>query len=89
MTSGKPQGETPVVHFYTRRGCPFSLVLSAKLRRRGVPLEVHDIWADDDAAAFVRSVAHGNETVPTVMVGDTVLVAPSARRVLREWRAVS
>jgi mycoredoxin len=41
-----------------------------------------NIWADEDAAAFVRSVARGNETVPTVMVGDVSLVNPSTRQVL-------
>ena len=27
-----------------------------------------DIWADDDAAAYVRMVNDGNETVPTVVI---------------------
>ncbi len=80
-------GEPDVVEFYTRTGCPFSLALSWKLRRRRVPVRFHDIWADPEAAAFVRSVAGGNETVPTVVVGDVVLVAPSARRVVSAWKA--
>jgi len=70
------------VEFYTRRGCPISAGLSRQLQRRGVPLRFHDIWADEDDAAFVRSVARGNETVPTVRIGDAVLVAPSTRAVL-------
>lgn len=74
--------EPPAIRFYTRPGCPFSAVLSRQLRRRGLPLEFHDIWLDRDAAAFVRSVAGGNETVPTVVVGDAALVNPSVRRVL-------
>lgn len=41
-----------------------------------------DIWSDSEAAAFVRGQAHGNETVPTVDIGGTVLVNPSARRVV-------
>jgi hypothetical protein len=40
-----------------------------------------DIWKNPEAAAFVRSVANGNETVPTVVVGDIRMVNPSARRV--------
>ncbi|TXS56726.1 NrdH-redoxin [Streptomyces sp. t39] len=36
-----------------------------------------NIWRDEDAAAYVRSVADGNETVPTVRVGSTALVDPS------------
>jgi mycoredoxin len=80
-------GRPTAVDFYTRTGCPFSLALSWKLRRRRVPVRFHDIWADPEAAAFVRSVAGGNETVPTVVVGDVVLVAPSARRVVSAWKA--
>jgi mycoredoxin len=30
-----------------------------------------NIWEDPQAAARVRSVANGNETVPTVFVGPT------------------
>lgn len=47
-----------------------------------MPTEDHDIWADEDAAAFVRAHARGNETVPTVDVAGTVLVNPSAGEVL-------
>ena len=36
-----------------------------------------NIWEDADAASFVRSVARGNETVPTVTIGDIALVNPS------------
>lgn len=35
-----------------------------------------DIWADPDAAGFVRSVNSGNETVPTVIAGETVRTNP-------------
>jgi hypothetical protein len=41
-----------------------------------------DIWADEDAAAFVRRHAGGNETVPTVDVAGTVLVNPTARKAM-------
>ena len=77
-----PDREPRALEFYTRPGCPFSAALLRQLRRRGLPLEVHDIWADRDAAAFVRSVARGNETVPTVVVGDAAFVNPSTRQVL-------
>jgi hypothetical protein len=40
------------------------------------------IWDDPQAAAFVRSVADGNETVPTVVVGGATMVNPPVRRVL-------
>ena len=47
-----------------------------------VPMEMHNIWEDPAAAAFVRSVANGNETVPTVMVGDTSMVNPTPAQVM-------
>jgi hypothetical protein len=84
MTNPRDAPETTVsaVQFFTRPGCGVSMLLSARLRRLDVPVEYHDIWADGDSAAFVRSVARGNETVPTVVIGPAVLVAPSRRQVL-------
>ena len=69
------------VTVYWRPGCPFCLSLRAGLRRSRTPYRAVNIWSDPEAAAFVRSVANGNETVPTVTVGDTFLVNPSAGQV--------
>jgi hypothetical protein len=52
------------------------------LRRAGLPTDDIDIWSEPSAATFVRDHAGGNETVPTVDVAGTVLVNPSARRVV-------
>ena len=43
----------------------------------------HNIWDDPDAAAYVRSVASGNETVPTVTVGERSMVNPSPRELAK------
>jgi len=69
------------VTVYWRPGCPFCAMLRAGLRRHDVEFTEVNIWDDPDAAAFVRSVARGNETVPTVTVGTVSLVNPSAREV--------
>lgn len=66
---------------YWRPGCPFCAMLRAGLRLKRVPFREVNIWADPEAAAFVRSVARGNETVPTVTVGAVSLVNPSASEV--------
>jgi hypothetical protein len=58
------------------------------LAEAGVPARWHDIWSDPEAAAYVRSVANGHETVPTVRVGDRVLVAPRPQAVVEELQAV-
>jgi glutaredoxin-like protein len=80
MTSVDLEGE---VVFYWRPGCGFCSMLRQRLHAAGVRLDERDIWADDEAAAFVRSVARGNETVPTVVVGGHALVNPPAERVLQ------
>jgi mycoredoxin len=79
--SDTPAG-SPVT-LYTRPGCGFSASLERGLQRWGLAFEVVDIWEDPDAAAFVRSVADGAETVPTVVVDDLALINPTARDVLR------
>lgn len=77
---------TDAVEFYWRPGCPFCMALRGPLRRSGLPLREVDIWKDPAAAARVRSVADGNETVPTVFVGSHAMVNPSMRQVLAAVR---
>ena len=61
---------------YWRPGCPFCSGLFRQLDKLGVEYTRTNIWDDSSAAAFVRSVANGNETVPTVSVGGKSLVNP-------------
>lgn len=53
---------------YFRDGCPFCARLRMALRRHRDRVTWVDIWADDDARAYVASVNDGNETVPTVVI---------------------
>lgn len=69
------------IHVYWRPGCPFCMSLDRSLGDIEIPIERHNIWEDPEAASFVRSVANGNETVPTVRIGDEALVNPSAKQV--------
>ncbi len=68
---------------YWRPGCPFCMSLKMGMKLHHTPHREVNIWEDPDAAAFVRSVANGNETVPTVTIGDVSLVNPSAKTVHR------
>lgn len=77
-----PDADGPIVRFYTRPGCGFSFSLRRQLTAIGLPVTEIDIWEDPGAAAFVRSVARGYETVPTVAVGETALVNPSPNEVV-------
>jgi len=75
---GGPDG----VVFFWRPGCGFCASLRHHLRREGLPLLEVDIWQDDRAAAAVRKITGGNETVPTVVVGPVQMVNPSPQQVL-------
>jgi mycoredoxin len=79
----RPRERPAEVVVYTRPGCGFSASLIRGLERRGLTFDQRDIWQDEEAAAFVRSVADGAETVPTVRVGEFALVNPDVRDVLR------
>ena len=69
------------VTVYSRPGCPFCAMLRRGLHRRGVVFTEVNIWENPDAAAAVRAVADGNETVPTVHIAGQWLVNPPATRV--------
>ena len=71
-----------------RPGCPFCGSLRRGLRRAGVATLEHDIWSSGEAAARVRAATGGDETVPTVFVGDRALVNPSVRQGVAPIRAV-
>ena len=55
-----PLPDEPIV-VHLRPGCGFCSGLVRGLERHGVEFARVDIWQDEDAAAFVRSVADGNE----------------------------
>jgi len=70
------------VEYYWRPGCPFCMGLERNLDKAGIPLNKHNIWDDPAHAATVRSIADGNETVPTVVIGDVSMVNPPADQVI-------
>jgi mycoredoxin len=78
--------QPPTVEFYWRPGCYFCTSLERSLTEQGFELDKRNIWEDPSHAAFVRSVADGNETVPTVVVGDVSMVNPSPAQVARAVR---
>ena len=51
--------------------------LGPSLKRTGIPMTRHNIHDNADDAALVRSVADGNETVPTIFVGSVAMVNPT------------
>ncbi|MDJ0960426.1 MAG: glutaredoxin domain-containing protein [Acidimicrobiia bacterium] len=75
-----PHPQPPITVFW-RPGCMFCSALLHRLEATDLIYRTVNIWEDDAARAFVRSVANGNETVPTVVVGDRALVNPSLRTI--------
>ena len=52
------------------------MALDRQLSTSDLQITYRNIWEDPEAAAFVRDHANGNEVVPTVKIGDVVLVNP-------------
>ncbi len=83
----EPPQSGPKVTLYWRPGCVFCLWLRLVLRWHHLTVHQVNIQADPDAAAFVRSVADGNETVPTVVVDGHPIVNPAPSQVVAALRA--
>ncbi|MDJ0465346.1 glutaredoxin domain-containing protein [Streptomyces sp. H27-C3] len=71
---------------YWRPGCPYRMKLRLRLRLARLRRTEVNIWKHPGAAAYVRSVADGNETVPTVTVAGRAMVNPSMRQLRQEVR---
>ena len=72
---------------YWRPGCTYCMKLRTRLRFTRLRYSEVNVWRDPEAAAFVRSVADGNETVPTVTVAGEAIVNPSKRQLLEAVKA--
>jgi glutaredoxin len=76
------------ITLYWRPACGFCSSLRRQLDGTDLVVREVNIWDEPAAAATVRAYANGNETVPTVVIGepgsDTAvgLVNPTARQVL-------
>jgi len=77
-----PAGPATAVVVFWRPGCSFCASLLYQLEETDLPVALVNIWEDERGAATVRSIANGNETVPTVVVGEVGLVNPSMRQLM-------
>ncbi|MBG6083903.1 glutaredoxin domain-containing protein [Zhihengliuella flava] len=75
------------VAVFWRPGCTFCLRLMWKLRSHLKDVYWVNIWKDDDAAARVRELNGGNETVPTVLTSEEHYVATDRARALETVRS--
>ena len=73
-------GETSLI-VYGHPRCPDVPPIRGLLTRAGVPHRYINIHQDPAAAAQVRSINHGNESVPTLLFPDgSTLTEPSVRQ---------
>ncbi|CAN5279587.1 hypothetical protein BH20ACT5_BH20ACT5_09060 [soil metagenome] len=68
---------------YYKPGCPFGIRLRVSLRFKGIPYQPVRFRDDEDGAAKVRELNHGNEISPTVRIGRRYFTNPTAAEVLR------
>ena len=71
-----------------RPHCPFCRILFSGIERHGLDVETRNIWEDDDARALLNRRI-GSETVPSVLVGDEILVNPSITELMASIAASS
>jgi len=65
------------------------MALERSMTNAGLPFEKFNIWDDPEHAAFVRSAADGNETVPTLRIGEISLVNPSLGQVVEAMKTAT
>ncbi len=87
MTDSDGAGQA--LEFFWRPGCPFCMMLERDLDQAGIAVTRRNIWDEPEAAEIVRSVADGNETVPTVRIGGRALVNPPIADVAALLREVA
>jgi mycoredoxin len=81
-TANDNTSELQHIDLYWRPGCGFCSSLRRGLDKLDIERVEHNIWDSPNDAATVRMHANGNETVPTVVIGDQALVNPSAKQLL-------
>lgn len=67
-----------IVMYARERFCPDVKRSRDRLAELGLPWTEHDIEADADATTAVEELT-GQRKVPTLVIGDTVLIEPSNR----------
>lgn len=75
----RSEAALPVVLW--RPGCGFCRILFTGLERHGIAHTRVNIWEDDEARSLLNARI-GSETVPSVLVGDAVLVNPSVTELI-------
>lgn len=71
----------PKILMYVRPDCEDTDLARAVLGQRGLTWDEIDIEQDPDALARVQEWNRGRALTPTLWIGETMLVEPSAREI--------
>lgn len=71
-----PDSLPPIVMYARTRFCPDVARSRGHLTELELPWEEYDIEADERAAQKVQDLT-GRRSVPTIVIGDSILVEPS------------
>lgn len=79
----QPINDAEKITLYGHAGCPLVPRARVLLERSGAPFEYVDIRSNEAGRLFVRDVNHGNESVPTLVFPDGVVLTEPSNRTLR------
>lgn len=86
-TGGEGGAEAPeALVVYWRPGCGYCYRLLDVLEEAGVRMRLYNIWEDEAAREVVAQINGGNETVPTVLLGDRAAPNPPPEELLELLR---
>ena len=60
-------------------------MLFSGIEKHGLEVELRNIWEDEEARALLNQRI-GSETVPSVLIGDEILVNPSITELIAVMR---
>jgi len=72
------------VRLYTTTWCGYCVLLKRYLNYHGIAYDEIDIEADEAVAERLERWTGGYRTVPTVQIGDAILVNPKGKEVAEE-----
>jgi mycoredoxin len=81
-----PQTDATVPVVLWRPGCGFCRILFSGLERHGVEHSRVNIWEDAGARRMLNDRI-GSETVPSVLIGEAIMVNPSVTDLLERLEA--
>ena len=78
------------IKFYATQWCGDCRRAFFYFKRNNIPIEYIDIDESPDGEAYVKSVNHGNRSVPTILFPDgSILVEPNTQEIENKLSSIS